>query len=268
MRQHYGGWALVAGGGEGLGEAFCRALAREGMNVVVVDMSEARAKACAARLEREFGVYTRRLIVDLSEMDAIEEMDAQTRDLDLGLVVYNACVSSVAPFLDTPLETHQRLVAVNVRAPLESAHRFGERFRERGRGGIIIISSLSGFQGTAPVVSYAASKAFDTVLGEGLWWELRRDGIDVLSCVCGAMKTPTFLQITPRAGQLLTGAMKPRRVAESALDALGKGPVHIPGRVNRLTHALTRHALNRAGAARFFSTLTERIYRAQRAARR
>ena len=64
---------------------------------------------------------------------------------------------------------------MNCRGALELCYRLGERFVRRGRGGILIMSSLAGTQGSPWVTVYGASKAFLLSLGEGLAEELRRD---------------------------------------------------------------------------------------------
>ena len=58
-------------------------------------------------------------------------------------------------------------------------HELGARMAERGRGGIIVMSSLAAETGAANVALYSATKAFDLVLAEGLWYELRDRGVDV-----------------------------------------------------------------------------------------
>jgi short-subunit dehydrogenase len=65
---------------------------------------------------------------------------------------------------------------------------------ERERGGLVIMSSLAGLQGSPPISVYAATKAFGAVLAEGLWAELRGTGVDVVTCVAGAVETPGWLR--------------------------------------------------------------------------
>ena len=91
------------------------------------------------------------------------------------------------------------------------------------------MSSLSSLVGSAYTATYAAAKAFDTILGEGLWHELAPAGIDVLSCLAGATDTETFRADTGG----LPNAMDPADVAEGTLDFLGRGPIYIPGASNR-----------------------------------
>jgi short-subunit dehydrogenase len=54
-----------------------------------------------------------------------------------------------------------------VRGPLVLAHGFGERFRARGRGGIILMSSMGALQGMVRVANYSAPKPYNLLLAEG-----------------------------------------------------------------------------------------------------
>ena len=69
---------------------------------------------------------------------------------------------------------------LNCRAPLRLSHRFIPRFRQRGRGGMILTGSMEGFIGFPWSGAYSASKAFVQSLGESLWMELKPQHIDVL----------------------------------------------------------------------------------------
>ena len=95
--------------------------------------------------------------------------------------------------------------------------------------------------------SYAASKAFLRVLGESLWYELKDQGIDVLACSCGAVRTPGYAMA---AGKEAPGTLTAEKVAKRALWALGGGPVVMPGFVNRLaTIVMTRLVPKRTAIA-------------------
>jgi short-subunit dehydrogenase len=112
-------------------------------------------------------------------------------------------------------------------------------------GGIVLMSSLAGAQGSPKLAAYAATKAFNAVLAEGLWKELQPHGIDVLGCCAGAVITPGYQQAEKK--KPAPGTMTAFDVAEQTLSALGKGPVIIPGAVNKigkfvLTRLLTKKA--------------------------
>ena len=96
----------------------------------------------------------------------------------------------MGPFVDADHEAIEQAVDVNVRGPLLLLRTLVPAMRERGRGAVVLMSSLTGLQGSPHVSVYAASKAFNLVLAEGLWYELRGHGVEVLACLAGATRTP------------------------------------------------------------------------------
>jgi short-subunit dehydrogenase len=123
------------------------------------------------------------------------------------------------------------------------------------------MSSLSGIQGTAMVANYAATKAYDTVLAEGLWYELGKKGVDVLACVAGATLTPSYEGSTDRIPtSWLARPMEPDEVTEQALRDLGQRPRGVSGRRNRFAAVLLNRLLPRRAAIRMVSKETEAMY--------
>jgi short-subunit dehydrogenase len=108
---------------------------------------------------------------------------------------------------------------------------------------------------------YAATKAFNTVLGEGLWDELRRSGVDVVPFVAGATTTPNFLRTEPRAsGPLAPPLMTPEAVAREALDSLGHGPRAVAGWSNRLALFVMERFLARRHRVEMMGRATRKMY--------
>jgi len=235
FRERYGPWALVAGASDGIGECFARRIAAEGVNVLLLARREPLLAALAGELRAKHGVEARTVVADLTAADLDARVAAATRDLDVGLLVYNAgAVHGGASFHDQPVGHALGLVALNCTGPVLLAHRLGARMRARRRGGIVLMGSMICFAGSAYVATYSATKAFDHVLAEGLWHELAPHGVDVLGAIAGATRTPAMLASSESfAGY--PGAMEPDDVARGALDFLGQGPVWIAGAANRAT---------------------------------
>jgi len=253
----------VAGASEGIGRAFAEELARHGFSLVLAARRRAPLESLANELRTRHQREVRIVEVDLAQPDAIDVLARATADLEPGLVVYNAAYSTQGDFLDRELGDHLRAIDLNCRGPLMLAHHFGRAMRARKRGGIILMSSMSGFQGTAMVACYAATKAFNTVLAEGLWDELRGHGVDVLACIAGATRTPTFESSMPADGGALARPMEAAQVAREALASLGgREPSVIPGGVNRVA-AYAMRLLPRARAVSFISRATRRMYGAR-----
>lgn len=250
--ERYGPWALVAGASEGIGAAFARALARRGIHPVLVARRAEPLEAAEREIARIAPVQVRRIALDLARADAAAALEREVSDLDVGLVVYNAALAPAGSFLEIPLEEQLAAIDVNVRGPLALAHRMGRRLAARGRGGIVLLSSLTAFQGSPFVATYGASKAFLLALAEGLWFELGPRGVDVLAVCAGATRTPGYL----RRGRSAPGELEPDRVAAEALARLAHGPSMIPGRVNRLASQLMRRALPRRAAIRIMAGQT------------
>jgi short-subunit dehydrogenase len=249
FRARYGPWALVAGGSLGIGAAFARQAAARGLNLVnLAEVADPLIGYCR-ELAAEYGVEVRPLVVDLGRPGLLDALRAETQELEIGLLVYNAGRSLVGNFLDQSLEDKLEILDVNCRGALLLAHEYGSRMAARGRGGIVFMSSLSGLVGTPLVTTYAATKAFDAVLGEGLWEELGHCGVDVLSVFAGATRTPGYEQTHPdRSGPLSPPIMEPDEVVTQAFAALGKLPSVVPGRSNRLIAAYLSRLLPRRRA--------------------
>jgi uncharacterized protein len=215
---------------------------------LLVDRHEAALARVATGLAREHGVRAETLVVDLADADAPDRIVARAGP-DTGLVVYNAAESTVAPYLEISPQAHRRMVAVNCVGPALIARAFGERLRARGRGGLVLMSSLSGFQGGPFVAQYAATKAYNLVLAEGLWEEWRADGVDVLACCPGATLTPGYLQSRSTGpGRFTPPEMQAADVVAEALAALGRTPSVVAGRQNRLGAFLLQRVLSRRRA--------------------
>ncbi len=251
----YGPWAIVAGASEGLGAAFAAALAARGCNLILLARRAELLAKVKARVESvETGsIEVRALACDLARPDLASALEAMTRDLDVGLAVYNAAYAPIGDLLERSTEDLLRVVDVNVRGPLVFARSLAPAMVARGRGGIVLMSSLAGFQGSPRIATYAASKAFNTVLGEGLWGELAPHGVEVLVSCAGAIRTPGYKN---SARGDAPGTLDPSVVAERTLDALGRGATVVPGAINRFARFLLGRVLSRRAAVALMAKST------------
>lgn len=259
--ERYGPWALIAGASEGLGEALARSCAARGLDVVLIARRVELAQQIAEDIASTAGVEARAMQADLGQRESLDLILEDLEGLDVGLLIYNAAFSVIGPFWEFDIDTHLKEVDVNVRGPLVLAHGLGERFRARGRGGIVLLSSMASLQGMVRVSNYAATKAYNLVLAEGLWAELRDEGIDVLVSCAGATRTPNYVQSEPEDAKV--PVQEPEDVAEATLDALGKGPTLFPARVLGFTHLAFRHLLSRRASVRLMAYTSNRVYAKQ-----
>ncbi len=247
--EKYGRWALVTGAAMGLGAEFARQLARQGLDLVLLDIQEGPLTVTSQALSRGFHVEVRSVVLDLASSDFLPQLIASTDDLEIGLLVNNAGISAIGHFLDLPLEKHLAILAVNARAPLLLAHHFGGLMRARKHGGIVFVSSMSALTGTSYVSEYSATKAHDLALGEALWQELRPSNVDVLTTIVGATDTPGWrAEIPDPTAKTWPPVMSPEDTVRETLAALGKTPSFIPGAQNRIATFLTTRLLSRKSA--------------------
>lgn len=234
--ERYGPWAVVAGASEGVGAAFAGALGARGVDVVLVARRRQALDEVAAGIRRDSGVETRTLAVDLAMPDASAAIADATSDVDVGLLVCCAGADpSYQPFLAQPAGTAVAMVHRNCVVPVQLCHRFAGPMAERGRGGIVLLGSGAGLAGAPNMVVYGATKAFDMLLAEALWAELRDQGVHVLGLVLGETDTPALRRLRADRGlpvdadRPLDGAATAEQVVTAALEHLADGPVHHMG---------------------------------------
>ncbi len=179
----------------------------------------------ASELASEHRLACEVVALDLSDVAAPEALLEATRARDIGLLVAAAGFGTSGPFLDAPIAPELAMIEVNCRAVAALAHGFGRRFAERGRGGLVLMSSLLAFQGVPRAANYAATKAYVQTLAEGLRRELLAQSVDVLAVAPG----PVASGFARRANMTMSLAGKPDVVARGALRALGRSTTARPG---------------------------------------
>ena len=255
--QRHGPWALVAGASEGLGAAFADGAAEAGLDVILVARSADKLRAQAKAIEARRGVRTVAVPMDLGRPDLAEALMDAVGDREIGTLIYDAAFAPIGPFLDRPLGDALKAVDVNVRGPLALAHAFGGPMARRGRGAIVLVSSMSGFHGTALVATYAGTKAFGRIFAEGLWDELRDRGVDVLASCPGAVRTPRYEASTDKE---VGPVMEAEAVVAETLAAVGERPTLVPGRASRAARILMGRLLPGRLAVRLMGRSTRALY--------
>jgi short-subunit dehydrogenase len=242
FKAQYGPWALIAGASMGIGRAYSHEAARRGLNVVMLARGEELLREIATEVSEEHGVETRPVVADLTDPDIGTAVGAATDDLEVGLFVYNATIAMFGHFLDVALEDQLASVAVNCATPIVLCNLLGKPMVERGRGGIVMVSSNGGIAGSVNFGTYGAGKAFEWILAETLWAELGDHGVDVTTVMVGPTYSPNYAAFQATLDPALAGKREsedpldrararlldpstPEEVAVASYDALGAGPV-------------------------------------------
>lgn len=259
--QKYGKTALIAGASEGIGAAFATMLAKQGMNLVLVARREEPLNKLAGDLESQFNVKTTLIPCDLGAVDATEQILKALDGREVDILVYNAALSYIGPFVENTIEENTRIAQINMITPLKMLHVFGEKMISRGRGAVVILASLAGFQGSGFLTVYAATKAFDRILAESLWYEWKEKGIEVIACCAGATSTPGYNNSNPGKTSFFAPRVQaPEEVVEECLKKLGRRPSFISGKGNRIATFFMQKILPRKMAITIMGDTTRKMY--------
>lgn len=235
----FGPWAIVTGASSGIGKEFARQLAASGLNLVLVARRLALLEEVGHTLAQEFGVAYRAVGLDLSDDAFLETLADATRDLDIGLVISNAGAIAYGDFLTIDRTALHRGLRLNVTAHLNLVHHYGQGLAKRGRGGVLLVSSMAGLQGTPYMMDYAAAKAYVLSLGEALHVEFQKRGLHVTVLLPGPTDTPMMANSGTDPSDTPMKLMSAQACVAEGLAALGANrATHIAGRMNRLMIAL------------------------------
>jgi short-subunit dehydrogenase len=229
-KHRYGSYALVTGASDGIGKAMAQELAERGLNVILVARNKAKLDDLSKDLEARFNISTRVIATDLSQQFASQVLFSETRELDVGLLVAAAGFGTSGTVLETRMEDELNMIDLNCRSVFELTKHFAEIFRQKNRGGIVLFSSLVAFQGVPNAANYAATKAYNQTLAEGLRKELRPFGVDVLACAPG----PVASGFAERSGLVMGATVDPQTVARETLKALGRQTTVRPGLLSKI----------------------------------
>jgi 2-hydroxycyclohexanecarboxyl-CoA dehydrogenase len=215
--------AMVTGAAGGIGRAIAAALHAEGALVAVADLNGDAAAAYAEELNaagtgaaKAFGVR-----VDVSNSaDVGAAVAAVERELGpVDVLVNNAGIDVIEPFIESKEETWRRIVEVNYLGPVLCTRAVLDGMIERGYGRIISISSDAGKVGSSGEVVYSGTKGGIIAFSKALAREMAAKGITV-NCVCpGPTDTPLLGQIAERSQKMfdaLSKAVPMRRLGQPA----------------------------------------------------
>lgn len=236
-------WVLITGASSGFGEEFARQYARQGHPLVLVARRLDRLQAMAEALRGQFGIEVVVERVDLSDVAEVGELHLRLgrRGITIDILINNAGHGLQGPFLEASLEATLAMVQVDVASLTAVTHVFGQDMRTRGRGSILLVSSLLAYQGVQNFAVYAAAKAYVLRLGEALHRELKRDGVTV-TALCPGLSDTGFaktaqMKITPALRLLM---MQPGAVVRAGIRALRAGRMSVvPGFFNKMMVILT-----------------------------
>lgn len=233
--------ALVTGASSGIGEAFAKALAARGCDLVLVARRQDRLDLLAKTLEARYGISCTAVALDLS----VPRPGARLRQLvdgDVDILVNSAGFATQGPFVAGEAEDFARVLAVDVGAVVDLCHAFLPDMVRRRRGAIVNVSSTTAYQPVPTLAVYAAAKAFVLSFSQSLWYEARQHGVTVFSFAPGPTRTEFFDVIgeTATAVGRMQSADQVAAAGLRALDRRWTPPSAVSGISNSISAALAR----------------------------
>ena len=232
--------AVVTGASSGIGLCFCRELARRGCSLLMVSNQEKELAHYSAEIEEQTGADVYTLNLDLTDAGSaakmIEFLDAQ--ELQADYLINNAGIFSFRSVVDTSESKIDCFLKLHVVAVTDISRLFALRFKERGEGRILNMSSMSCWMPMPGIALYAATKAYIRVFSRALYYEMKDYGVTVTVACPGGLATDLFglpdnlKRLAVRLGALDT----PESFTRKAINRMLKGKKqYINGILNRIS---------------------------------
>jgi uncharacterized protein len=225
LKEKYGEWAVVTGASSGIGREIAERLAEAGLNLIINARNLVQLEQIANHLRASYSIEIQIVAKDIADTEGIAEIKALSQNVKVGLLVASAGFGTSGLFIDAKIEDEIKMLRVNCEALLILTHHFSQQFIKHKRGGIILMSSMVGFQGVPYAAHYAATKAYVQSLGEALALELRPYGVDVLAVAPGPVESGFGKQANMKMDLFL----KPNQIGIPILKALGRKSTVLPG---------------------------------------
>lgn len=183
--------AIVTGSSRGIGRSIATALARAGANVIITSRKAEACEAAVAQLRAE-GLEASSVPCNISNKEQVLNLVDESERI-YGTVDVLVCNAAINPYYG-PLsgisdEAFSKTLDVNIRSNLWLVNRVAPKMAEKGKGSIIIVSSIEGLQGSREIGAYAISKAADMQLARNLALEWGKRGIRTNCLAPGLVRT-------------------------------------------------------------------------------
>jgi 2-hydroxycyclohexanecarboxyl-CoA dehydrogenase len=242
--------ALVTGGARGIGAAVVAALAEAGAAVVVGDVDETGAIDTAARTAKEHGTHVLGIGMDIADRASVDAAIATTEAEvgPLSILVNNAGIDVIKPFIDSTPDEWERIIAVNLMGTFHCCQSALAVMQPRGGGAIVNFASDAGRVGSSREAVYSATKGGVIAFTKTLAREVARYGIRVNCVSPGPTDTALLDQVaeaSPNLRDALARSIPMRRVGEptdlapAVVFLAGDGARYITGQTLSVSGGLT-----------------------------
>ncbi|OHV29877.1 MULTISPECIES: SDR family NAD(P)-dependent oxidoreductase [Pseudofrankia] len=242
--------AVVTGAARGIGTAIAEGLAAAGHDVAVLDLDADAAGKVASGLTERHGVRAIGVGVDITDAAGVGAAVARVTETlgPVEVLVNNAGVDVIKPFLDSTEEEWARIVAVNLLGTIRMTRAVLDPMVERGWGRVVMIASDAGRVGSSGEVVYSGSKGGVIAFGKALAREVARHGVTVNSVCPGPTDTALLDQVAAVSQKLYEGLAKavpmrriatPEDIAPAVAFLASDGAGYVTGQTLSVSGGLT-----------------------------
>jgi len=256
QKEWQGKWALITGASAGIGVALANELAAGGTHLILTARRRDRLEELARTLGKQHGIRSAVIDADLRKPDAPEKIYEFTsrQGLAVDLLINNAGFGQYGELTRVPTQRLLDMVQVNCTAVVHLTRLYLADMVTRRSGDVLILASTASFQAVPFISTYAATKAFDLLLAEGLAEEMRPHGIRV----CALCPGSTESEFHVLAGQEKFTSKKPEtaeKVARTGLQALAAGRSYVISGLGNYLGAQSQRIVPRRMVARIAANM-------------
>ena len=236
-------YALITGASSGIGLEYARALAAKGYNLILVGNRADENCRVAEALHSEYGIDALPVYADLTRREAARDVYdyVKGRGLTVDILINNAGMLLFSTLVRAEYASLDKIIALHCTTPTQLCRLFAEQMVQRGRGHILLMSSVTAWTPYPTISHYAATKAYLKSFAESLWYELRDKGVTVTAVFPSAVDTP-FYDLDNKQRRLLRSVgvmLSAKSVARKALQAMFRGRRRcLPGFLTKLEAAI------------------------------
>jgi uncharacterized protein len=253
-----GKWALVTGASAGIGKALAEQLALGGTNLVLTARRRDRLESLARELHTKHKVQTEIFVADLTQASAPREIFEFTegKRIAIDLLVNNAGFGQYGELHEVDVERLLDMVRVNCNAVLHLTRLYLPAMVTKRSGDVLIVASTASFQAVPYISTYAATKAFDLFLAEGLAEEMKPHGVRVCA-LCPGTTESEFHEVAGHPASSKGRQQTAEIVAQNGLRALAAGKSYV---ISGLGNYLSAHG-ERLVPRRFVTRIAAKLFR-------
>lgn len=235
--------ALITGGSSGIGLAIAHELAGRGFSMLLVSNRQADLEHCRAEIESRYSVTCHTFCIDLIQENSARIVYdyAEQQKLKVEILVNNAGILVFSETVETPLEQINAILQLHIRVPTILCKLFGNRMKQRRRGHILNVASISSVMPYPGISIYGPSKTYMRYFTRALRNELKIYNVNVICLIPGATATGLYNpnKINMKSAMRFGVMHTPGYVAKRAIHALfRKKSECIPGWLNKMTIGL------------------------------